>query len=125
LHFVSIYIYIVPIVQVFIYEGKSTLGIQLSKKWLIGVAVAELIFLTLCWLFYINEYSDAELNDFFWSISIIHLRGIFLFGPILGMLDSVFSGFALGVLLYIFILIFDYFTLLVASVIRNRIRKSH
>ena len=117
----SILIYIAPIIQVFRLEEKSNFGIRLNKKWLIGIALAELILLILCWVVFINEISGYEDNYFSWYISIIYFRGTFPAIPILVKFDSVLSNFDIGAVIYVTALIVDYLTLLVASFIRNRI----
>ncbi|RMG32142.1 MAG: hypothetical protein D6732_13770 [Methanobacteriota archaeon] len=118
---VSVLIYVIPIIQVFRYNGESNFGICLNKKWLIGIAGAELILLILCWIVFVNEKSGYEDDFFYWYISIIYFRGTFPAIPILVKFDSVLSNFALGAVIYVTALTVDYLTLLSASFIRSKI----
>ena len=121
-------IYIIPIRQVLCSETKeSNFGIQLSKKWLLGIVVAELILLFFLWIDFYITYEPEVADDFVWHNLIIYYRGIIpaipilggIFGPLVDLFGTDQLNFYLSIILYVSALVFDYFSLLIASIIRK------
>jgi len=73
---ISNLIILIPIIYLFRYKGDKFLGINLSKKWVIGLFIVEFIWIIFCWSNYILNSGASIANDFLWHNQFNYYRGV-------------------------------------------------
>ncbi len=73
---ISNLIILIPIIYLFKYKGDKFLGINLSRKWVIGLFIVEFFWLIFCWNNYTSMISNSIANDFLWHNQFNYYRGV-------------------------------------------------
>lgn len=100
-------IVIIPIIYLFKYNGQRFMGINLSKKWVFGLMIIELIWLVFCWLSYEFKIDNSIANDFLWHNQFTYYRGVIPISllPHINNKIVLFISTFLGAVLFDFILL--------------------
>jgi hypothetical protein len=124
LFILSILVWLTPIIRVLSYNEKSNIGVNLSKGWLSGIVIAELILIILG---FINYETFGTASDDILSLNLfVFFRGTI---PLIGIMNindfhlDASSMFALSVI-FLLTLLFDYIFLFIASQIKLFLKKS-
>jgi len=99
-------------------------GLELQKKWILGITIGEFLLIVLALIDY-NQNANVDIaNDLLWHNMISYYRGAL---PIAGLSEivdlKINKLIPIGFLMYLGALLSDYIILKVASVIKNWIKK--
>jgi hypothetical protein len=120
----STLIILAAITAVIKHKGGKLLGLELSKKWLFGIIIAELLLLILAMVDY-NMSSDSSIaNDLLWHNMVSYYRGVLPIAGLAGIFDFKMNNVVSnGLLMFLGALFSDYIILRVASLIKKLIKK--
>ena len=105
-------------------EGDRFLGLELKKKWVLVIVIAEFVLLILAILDY-NQNVNADIaNDLLWHNMISYYRGVLPIAGLAELIDFKMNNiFSTGLLMLLGALFSDYIVLRVTSMIKKWVRK--
>lgn len=120
LFFASVLIIIIPSIKIFLNKNGNTFGINLNKRWLIGLAFFELLWLCYCWWDYSSSIDPTVADDFFWHNQFNYFRGVIVVGWLTPSHLNMRPSFWTLLATYLGALTFDYCILFILTIIKRR-----